>query len=121
MTIATYNLNFLFGGGTHLRSGKEWVYSPELVVARVDYFAQRFAELGVDVLLLQEVASESVLQQVIVRSGIDYRYFLATPDEKGIGNAVLCRAPDAVARSITSSFRRRSNRSSSARRLRTTA
>lgn len=100
MKIATYNLNFLFGEGTHLRSGKEWVYSPELVAARTKYFVQRLVDLNADVLLLQEVASESVLHQVIVRSGIDYRYFLATPDDKGIGNAVLYRAPDAVVRSI---------------------
>lgn len=89
MKIATHNLLFLFNEGTHSHSGEEWVYSCELVEARIAHFGGLFAEIDADVVFLQELASESVLKRIIERSGIAYSYFLAEPDVNGVGNAVM--------------------------------
>lgn len=100
MKIATHNIDFLFGEGTHTHSGKEWNYTKELVEARIDHFSKLFSEINADILLLQEIASESVIERIIAKTGIDYSYFFATPDQNGVGNVVLYKQKDAVCESI---------------------
>lgn len=100
MKIVTHNIEFLFGEGMHTHSGKEWNYTKELVEARIDHFAKLFSEINADILLLQEIASKSVIERIIGRAGIDYSYFFATPDQNGVGNVVLYKQKDAVCESI---------------------
>lgn len=100
MRIATHNLEFLFEEGTHAHSGKEWNYTKELVESRIDHFSKLFSEINADILLLQEVASKSVIERIIEKTGIDYSYFFATPDQNGVGNVVLYKQKDAICESI---------------------
>lgn len=100
MKIATHNVEFLFDEGAHVHSGKEWNYTKELVDARVEHFSKLFSEINADVLLLQEVASKSVIDRIIKKTGIDYLCFFATPDQNGVGNVVLYKAKDSVCKSI---------------------
>ncbi len=102
MKIITQNLEFLFDAGTQIHSGKEWNYTPEFVQARVDHFAEFFKTEDADAILLQELASEEVLKRIIEKSGIDYSYFIATPDVNGVGNAILIKAKDGEFASIPS-------------------
>jgi exonuclease III len=102
MKIATYNVNFLFGEGAHTHSGKEWVYTPGHVEARVDYFASLFKKIDADILFLQELASEEVLKRIIEKTGINYSYFIATPDQNRVGNAVLTKSKECVFESLPS-------------------
>lgn len=100
MKIATHNLEFLFEEGVRAHSGKEWNYTKELVEARIDHFSKLFSEINADILLLQEVASKSVIERIIEKTGIEYFYFFATPDQNGIGNVVLYKQKDATCESI---------------------
>lgn len=100
MKIATHNLEFLFEEGMQAHSGKEWNYTKELVEARIDHFSKLFSEISADILLLQEVASKSVIERIIEKTGIDYSYFFATPDQNGVGNVVLYKQKDAICESI---------------------
>lgn len=100
MKIATHNVEFLFEEGTHFHSGKEWNYTKELVEARINHFSKLFSEIDADILLLQEVASKSVIERIIEKTNIDYSYFFATPDQNGVGNVVLYKQKDATCESI---------------------
>jgi endonuclease/exonuclease/phosphatase family metal-dependent hydrolase len=100
MKIATHNLEFLFEEGVHSHSGKEWIYTKELVDARIDHFSKLFYKIDADILLLQEVASKSVIERIIEKTGIDYSYFFATPDQNGVGNVILYKQKDAICESI---------------------
>ena len=100
MKIATHNIEFLFEEGAHTHSGKEWNYTKEFVEARIDHFSKLFSEINADVLLLQEIASKSVIERIIAKTGIDYFYFFATPDQNGVGNVVLYKPKDAVCESV---------------------
>lgn len=100
MKIATQNIEFLFDEGIHTHSGKEWNYSKEFVEARIEHFAKLFSDIDADILLLQEIASESVIQRIIARSSIEYSYFFAVPDQNGVGNVVLYKDESAVCTSI---------------------
>lgn len=100
MKIATYNTNFLFDEGIHNHSGKDWNYTDELIAARIEYFAKLVPELDADVVLLEEIAAQSVIERIIAGSGIDYAYYLATPDASGVGNAVLYKDRGASTDSI---------------------
>ena len=92
MRIATHNVLFLFGEGTHVHSGKEWHYSTELVESRISHFANLFLELDADILFLQEVASEDMLRRIVERMGGGYSWYLAEPDKYGVGNAVMSKS-----------------------------
>lgn len=100
MKIATHNLEFLFEEGMHAHSGKEWNYTKELVEARINHFSKLFSEIGADIILLQEVASKSVIERIIAKTSIDYSYFFATPDQNGVGNVLLYKQKDAICESI---------------------
>ncbi|OGZ06528.1 MAG: hypothetical protein A2942_04950 [Candidatus Lloydbacteria bacterium RIFCSPLOWO2_01_FULL_50_20] len=100
MKIATHNIEFLFEEGVHTHSGKEWNYTKEFVEARIDHFSKLFSEINADIVLLQEIASKSVIERIIARTGIDYSYFFATPDQNGVGNVVLYKQKDAKCESI---------------------
>ncbi len=100
MKIATHNVEFLFEEGIHLHSGKQWEYSKEFVEERISHFSKLFTEINADILLLQEVASASVIERIIAQTGIDYSYFFANPDQNGVGNAVLYKQKDAICESI---------------------
>lgn len=100
MKIATHNIEFLFEEGVHTHSGKEWSYTKELVEARIDHFSKLFSEINADIILLQEIASKSVIERIIKRTRIDYSYFFATPDQNGVGNVVLYKQKDAICESI---------------------
>ena len=100
MKIATHNIEFLFEEGIHTHSGKEWSYTKELVEARIEHFSKLFSEINADIILLQEIASKSVIERIIARTGIDYSYFFAAPDQNGVGNVVLYKQKDAVCESI---------------------
>jgi exonuclease III len=100
MKIATHNMKFLFEEGTHTHSGREWNYTREFVEARVDHFSKLFSEINADIILLQEIASESIIKRIIARMGINYSCFFATPDQNGVGNVVLYKQKDTVCESI---------------------
>lgn len=100
MKIATQNIEFLFGEGTHTHSGKEWVYTKDFVEARIKHFSKLFSEINADILLLQEIASKNVIEKIIEKTGIDYSYYFATPDQNGVGNVILYRQKDAVCESV---------------------
>jgi len=100
MKIITQNLEFLFDSGIHIHSGKEWNYSPEFVQARIDHFTNLFKTENADIIFLQEIASEEVLKRIISATGIDYLYFIATPDINGVGNAILLKSTDSHFESI---------------------
>jgi exonuclease III len=100
MKIATHNMEFLFEEGTHTHSGREWNYTKELVEARIDHFSKLFSEINADILLLQEIASKSVIERIVAKTSIDYSYFFATPDQNGVGNVVLYKQKDTVCESI---------------------
>ncbi len=102
MKILTQNLEFLFDAGTHTHSGKEWTYTNEFVQARIDHFAEFFKNENADVIFLQELASENVLKKIIAQSSIDYSYFIATPDQNGVGNATLLKTKEALFESVPS-------------------
>jgi len=102
MKVITQNLEFLFDSGIHTHSGKEWTNSYEFVQARVGYFSEFFKNENADIVFLQELASEDVLKRIIENCGIDYSYFIATPDQNGVGNAILLKAKDATFESIPS-------------------
>lgn len=93
MIIATYNVEFLFDEGKHEHSGQMWDYSPESVAEKVKNLGAKLAEANADVLLLQEVGSQSAVQKVIDTSGIPYKCFFAEADRYGVCNAVLYRVP----------------------------
>lgn len=100
MKIATFNVEFLFDEGEHIHSGKTWSYSPEYISARVDHLANVISSIDADFLFLQEVASASMIEKIIKKSGIDYSYFLATPDNRSVGNAVIYKPTDCIVESI---------------------
>lgn len=100
MKIVTHNIEFLFGEGAHFHSGKEWNYTKELVEARIEHFSKLFFEINADILLLQEIASKSVIERIIARTGMDYSCFFATSDQNGVGNVVLYKQKNAVCESI---------------------
>ena len=100
MKIATHNVEFLFVEGEHEHSGKTWTYTPEYVESRINHFAKLFAKLDADILFLQEVASQTVLDRIINKSGIPYLSFMAVPDNYGVGNAVLYKSKDCVCDSV---------------------
>jgi len=106
MKIATHNVEFLFDEGSYNYSGTMWSHSKDYVDARVNYFAKLFSEIDADVLFLQELGSENVLKRIIARSGIQYSYFIATPDKNNVGNAVLYKSASCRCESVeaTSSF-----------------
>jgi endonuclease/exonuclease/phosphatase family metal-dependent hydrolase len=91
MKIITQNLEFFFGEGIHKYAGKTWEHTEEFVQARINHFAELFKAENADVIFLQELASEDVIKRIIDRCGIDYSYFLAKPDNHGIGNAILTK------------------------------
>jgi endonuclease/exonuclease/phosphatase family metal-dependent hydrolase len=93
MIVATYNVEFLFDEGEHQHSGQTWVYKPEYVAERVSKLAEKFKQINADVLLLQEVGSESVVHKIIEQSGLSYQAFFGETDRFGVGNAVLYRVP----------------------------
>ncbi len=100
MKIATFNVEFLFDEGEHKHSGKTWFYSPEYVAARVDRLAKDIIDIDADILFLQEVASVTMIEKIIKKSGIDYSYYLATPDNRSVGNAVMFKSKDCKTESI---------------------
>lgn len=102
MKVISQNLEFLFDAGVHVHSGKEWTYSGDFVQARVDHFADFFKSENADIVFLQELASEDLLKRIIATCGIDYSYFIAAPDQNGVGNAILLKAKDATFESIPS-------------------
>lgn len=100
MKIATFNVEFLFDEGEHRHSGKKWLYKPEYVSARVEHLAKVIKEIDADILFLQEVASESALKKIIEKTGINYLHFLAIPDNRSVGNAVLYKSTDCKVESV---------------------
>ncbi len=100
MKIATFNVEFLFNEGDHKHSGKMWVYTKEYVEKRVDHLAKQISEIDADILFLQEAASEEVIQKIIKKTEKDYSYFIATPDNFGVGNAVLYKSKDCKCESV---------------------
>ncbi len=92
MKIGTYNLGFLFDAGRRLHSGKEVDFSSEFVEKRFAYFAEQFELLDVDILFLQELGDESALVKVLQKVKEKYSYFIATPDDNGVGNAVIYKS-----------------------------
>ncbi len=100
MKIATFNVKFLFDEGEHKHSGRTWSYSPEYVSARVDHLAKVISDIDADFLFLQEVASASMIEKIIKETGKDYSYFLATPDNRNVGNAVLYKPAECKVESI---------------------
>jgi len=100
MKIATFNVEFLFDEGEHKHSGKTWKYSKEYVESRIEHLAKVISEIDADVLFLQEVASESAIKRIIEKTGKDYSYFLAEPDKRDVGNAVIYRLKDCTVQSI---------------------
>lgn len=100
MKVAIQNIEFLFDEGTHAHSGEEWQYTPEHVAARIEHFGELFSKIDADILLLQEIASKSVIERIIERSGIDYAYFFAEPDQNGVGNVALYKQKDAKCESV---------------------
>ena len=89
MKIGTYNLEFLFDAGTRLFSGKEYDFPTEFVEKRFAYFAKQFEVLDADILFLQELGDESALIKILEQMEGKYSYFIAKPDEHGVGNAVI--------------------------------
>lgn len=100
MKIATFNVEFLFVEGQHKHSGKTWNYSKEFVDARIEALAKMISEIDADIVFLQEIASETVLKRIIDRTGIKYSHFLAQPDKRNVGNAVIYRLSNCEVRSI---------------------
>jgi len=100
MKIGTFNVEFLFDEGEHKHSGKTWFYSPEYVSARVDRLAKQISDIDADFLFLQEVASASMIEKIIKKTGKNYSYFLATPDNRSVGNAVIYKPTDCKVESI---------------------
>jgi endonuclease/exonuclease/phosphatase family metal-dependent hydrolase len=100
MKIVTHNVEFLFEEGIFDHSGHTWNYTKEIVEARINYFSKLFSEINADILLLQEIASKSVIERIIARTGIDYSYFFATPDQNGVGNVALYKQKDAICESV---------------------
>jgi endonuclease/exonuclease/phosphatase family metal-dependent hydrolase len=100
MKIATFNVEFLFAEGEHKHSGKTWFYSPDYVVSRVDHLSKMIADIDADFLFLQEVASASMIEKIIKKTGKNYLYFLATPDNRSVGNAVIYKPTDCKIESI---------------------
>ena len=100
MKIATFNVEFLFEEGEHKHSGKTWIYPKEYVEARIEHLSKVIGEIDADVLFLQEVASESVLKRIVEKTQKGYSYFLAEPDKRKVGNAVLYRLKDCEVRSV---------------------
>ena len=94
MKIATFNVEFLFDEGEHKHSGKTWFYSPEYVAERVDHLAKFISDIDADILFLQEVASASMIEKIIKKTGKNYSYFLATPDNRNVGNAVIYKSTE---------------------------
>ncbi|MDP3989512.1 MAG: hypothetical protein Q8P93_04750 [bacterium] len=82
-----------------MHSGKEWTYTPLFIEKRIEYFAEKFKDIDADILLLQEVASEDMIQRIISRCAIPYKYFFATP-ANNVGNVVLYKDEDAVCGTI---------------------
>ena len=100
MRISTFNVEFLFSAGEHNHSGHMWTYTPEYVSARMDHLAAQFAKINADILFLNEIASKEVLEKIIAKCGIDYKYFIANPDRNGIGNAVIFKDKNCICESI---------------------
>lgn len=100
MKIATFNVEFLFDEGEHKHSGKTWYYSPEYVSKRIDHLSSIFLGINADYLFLQEVASADVIERIIKKTGLDYSYFISTPDNRGVGNAVIYKSKDCKVESI---------------------
>lgn len=100
MKIATYNLEFLFDEGVRKHSGKDYAFSKEFTDERVNYFAKEFSDIDADILFLQELGSESVLQRILKNMNEKYFYFIAEPDQFGVGNAVIYKNKNCVCNSI---------------------
>lgn len=89
MRIGTYNLKFLFDAGTRLHSGKECTFTADFVDQRFAFFAEQFDQLDADILFLQELGDESALKKILGQTKTSYSYFIASPDNYGVGNAVI--------------------------------
>jgi endonuclease/exonuclease/phosphatase family metal-dependent hydrolase len=106
MKIATFNVEFLFDEGKHKHSGTTWMYPKEYVAGRVEHLAKVISDIDADVIFLQEVASENVIKRIVEKiaigksNDVNYSYFLAEPDKRGVGNAVIYRLKDCNVESI---------------------
>lgn len=100
MKIATFNVEFLFDEGEHSHSGKKWTYLPEFVEKRVDHLAKIISDIDADALFFQEVASENVLKRIVEKTGKNYSHFLAIPDNRSVGNAVIYKSLDCKVESV---------------------
>lgn len=93
MKIATYNVRDLFDERVLHSYGREFLLTPGFVQQRIDALATTIKAMDADIVAIQEVGSERVLRAIAEKTGLGYSVFIATPDQRGIANAVLYKYP----------------------------
>ena len=103
MRIATYNLRNLFGVGTHPVFNDPIIYTEELVRERCEHIASELKKADADIIIVNEIGSPEVLEQLAWEYLVRYRSFMGRPEVRGIGNGVMYRGKvsDCVGVSIT--------------------
>lgn len=87
MKIATYNVRNLYDPGTKISPEMEETVTEDFFSKRVSFFIEKFKELDLDIICLQEIGGERGVMEI--GKGIGYGYFLAQPNKRGIRMAVL--------------------------------
>jgi exonuclease III len=87
MKIATYNVRNLYDTGTLIDPDATETVNETFFNQRVNYFIEKFKKLDLDIICLQEIGGEKGVS--LISEAIDYDYFLAKPNSRGIRMAVL--------------------------------
>ncbi len=87
MKIATWNVKNFFDAGVYDDYNGKIFVSEVFTQERIGYFAEVIAKVDPDILFLQEVQAEKALTELAKR--LDYHFFQAKKDHRGIANTVL--------------------------------
>ena len=87
MKIATYNVRNLYDPGTFIDETKQDAVNEDFFNKRIDYFTNIFKEKDLDIICLQEIGGEKGIR--IIAENLDYEYFSAKPNKRGIRMAML--------------------------------
>jgi len=87
MKIATYNLRNLYDPGTSVDEHGSEPISERFFNERIAYFTEQFRKLDLDIICLQEVGGEKGV--TLIGDTLQYDYFFARPNKRGIRMAVL--------------------------------
>lgn len=91
LKIASYNLRNLFDEGARMSYGKEVSFPKVFIDGVVSELAGVIANINPDILVAQEVGSETSFNRIAEKVSSEYKTFASPPDARGIGNAAMTK------------------------------